>query len=76
MPARVGLISREGGLLSPCRWTCGYEIYTWNYSDANQLIQQFFSCLSAALDVQIKGSKLPEIGETIKEYSDALGSAT
>lgn len=48
----------------------------WNYSDANQLIQQFFSCLSAALDVQIKGSKLPEIGETIKEYSDALGSAT
>ncbi|MGN8874307.1 hypothetical protein, partial [Pseudoflavonifractor sp. HCP28S3_F10] len=27
MPARVGLISREGGLLSPCRWTCGYEIY-------------------------------------------------
>ena len=44
----------------------------WNYSDANQLMQQFFSCLSNALNVQTKGSKLPEIGKTIKEYSEAL----
>lgn len=28
MSVSVGLISREGGLLSPCSWTCGCEIYT------------------------------------------------
>lgn len=28
MSVSVGLISREGGLLSPCSWTCGCEIYS------------------------------------------------
>ena len=31
MPVRVGFFPREGGLLSPCSWTCGCEIYIWEY---------------------------------------------
>lgn len=48
----------------------------WNYSNSDQLLQQFFSCLSSTLDVSIKGPKISKIGEIIREYSDALSSAS
>ncbi|MGN8874926.1 hypothetical protein, partial [Pseudoflavonifractor sp. HCP28S3_F10] len=52
MPARVGLISREGGLLSPCRWTCGYEIYNLSENGHRTLAEAVAAVLGPALERQ------------------------
>ena len=37
MPVRVGFFPREGGLLSPCSWTCGCEIYKEQVKENRQV---------------------------------------
>ena len=51
MPVRVGLISREGGLLSPCSWTCGCEIYTL------ELLDELCAALQYDLGMALTGAK-------------------
>lgn len=49
----------------------------WNYSNAEQLLQQFFACLHTALEMKKdKGENLEKVGEAIKEYAGVLGTAS
>lgn len=55
MPVSVGLIPREGGLLSPCRWTCGCEIYIKDNSKANFIIEEYL------IEIDRLRKKYPEL---------------
>ena len=42
MPVRVGFFPREGGLLSPCSWTCGCEIYIDTNAVENEVADDMY----------------------------------
>lgn len=44
----------------------------WNYSDRNQLIEQFFSVISSELQISSHSEKLKEAGKAIERYSDVF----
>ncbi len=44
----------------------------WNYSDSNQLINQFFQTVSSELKKQDKGEKLSKVGEALDNYSSLI----
>lgn len=53
MPVSVGLIPREGGLLSPCRWTCGCEIYKMC-----DLFEIVLLTVFGKIEIEQKGSRM------------------
>ncbi len=44
----------------------------WNFTDTNQLINQFFLTLSNSLRFDDKGKKMKNVGSAIEKYSSAL----
>lgn len=44
----------------------------WNFTDTNQLINQFFLTLSNSLKFNDKGKKMKNVGSAIEKYSSAL----
>ncbi len=44
----------------------------WNFTDTNQLINQFFLTLSDSLQINIKDEKIKNVGHAIEKYSYAL----
>jgi hypothetical protein len=44
----------------------------WNFTDTNQLINQFFLTLSNSLKFNDKGRKIQNVGSAIEKYSSAL----
>lgn len=44
----------------------------WNFTDTNQLINQFFTALTNSLKFKVKDEKIKKIGTAIKGYSSVL----
>lgn len=45
----------------------------WNYSDCNQLLQQFFSQLSSTISLKSNDESLKAVGEKLEKYSSSFG---
>ena len=44
----------------------------WNYSDCNQLLQQFFSQLSSTISIKNNDKSLKVVGEKLEQYTSSF----